>query len=352
MSETSSRVCLIMPFLNEGKHLARVLDCIGEQRFDAKRLFLIAIDNGSTDDGPDIVEAWLREARIRGTVAHVPVRSIPHALNRGIALATARDYVIRLDAHTLYGPGYVAAIVDAFERTEPDVWCVGGAPVPAPTPEFGKAVHAALFTNRMGLGPADFRSSGAERPVSTVYLGAWRPGVLQHLGGFDDRWRANEDCELTERILAAGGKIVQLPLDFQKLITRGPAAAARQWARYGFWRAQTFKRHPSAIRLRHVAPPLALATALTLLATPARIALVPLGLAYAVSIVAFRHRSEPGTVTAATLAFFPVVHALYAAGLIVGALTPFAFGGRDASKRHGQRSVGTSGRAVDPNKAR
>jgi glycosyltransferase involved in cell wall biosynthesis len=309
-----------MPFLNEAAHLADVLATLAVQEFDCSRLFLIAVDNGSTDGGGELVRRWLAGGPIAGVVVSEPRRSIPRALNAGIAQTNSEDIVVRLDAHTLYGPEYVSAIVAAFERYGDDVWCVGGAPAPATADSFDKALHGALFTNPLGLGPADFRSSPGERVVSTVYLGAWRPGVLQRLRGFDERWGANEDCELTERIRASGGTIVRIPLDMRKIMNRGAAAAARQWGRYGYWRAQTLKRYPAAIRLRHAVPPLALLAGGALLASPARLTLVPLAVAYAAAIVWARDRREPPAVTAASLVFFPLLHTLYAGGLILGAL--------------------------------
>jgi succinoglycan biosynthesis protein ExoA len=176
----------------------------------------------------------------------------------------------------------------------------------------------------MGLGPADFRSAAAGeapvRRVSTVYLGAWRPGILQRFGGFDERWAANEDCELTERLQSAGGAIARIPVRCGRISTRGPLATIRQWTRYGFWRAQTFKRYPRAIRPRHVVAPAALLVASALLASPRRILLVPLYALYGFAVVAFRRAGEPNAITAGSLVFFPLVHVGYAAGLLFGAV--------------------------------
>jgi hypothetical protein len=156
--------------------------------------------------------------------------------------------------------------------------------------------------------------------VSTVYLGARRPGVLQALGGFDERWAANEDCELTERIAEVGGEVYRIPVHCGRICTRGPLATVRQWSRYGFWRAQTFKRYPTAIRARHVVAPGVLLAALGLLFSPLRLALLPLYVLYALAAIALRRSGERPLVTACSLVFFPFVHSAYAAGLMLGAL--------------------------------
>jgi glycosyltransferase involved in cell wall biosynthesis len=329
------RIACIMPFRNEAEHLPAVLATLATQTLDAASTFLVAVDNGSSDDGPRIVTEWLAAGRMPGCVVDAPVRSIPAALNRGIAVVAPEDLVVRLDAHTLYDARYLETIAAAFETLEPDVWCVGGAPTPAPARGYLRRLGEALYSNPMGLGPADFRRPDhGVRRVSTVYLGAWRPGILQRLGGFDERFGANEDCELTERIRAAGGAIVRIPVVCGRIPTRGPIATIRQWTRYGFWRAQTFKRYPAAVRPRHVAAAFALVLTLGLLASTRRALLLPLYLLYAAATIALRRPGEPATITAGSLVFFPLVHVGYAAGLIVGAVrTPRALRGASEGER-------------------
>jgi succinoglycan biosynthesis protein ExoA len=317
-----ARVACVMPFLNEARNLPDVLASLAAQDVDRERLFVVGVDNGS-DDGSDAVFLdWLGRTGIAGSLVREQVPSIPRALNAGLRETTPEDVVVRLDAHTIYAPDYLRTILDAFASLPDDVWCVGGAPTPhLERADFERQLGIALYSNPLGLGPADFRRESASmREVTTVYLGAWRPGVLQRLGGFDDRWRANEDCELTERIRAHGGRIVRVPVRCGRKITRGALATVRQWSRYGFWRMQTFRRYPQAVRPRHLVPPLVLVGSLGLLATRYRSLLLPLYAAYALATVASRRRGEPALVTGGSLLFFPLVHVGYACGLLVGLL--------------------------------
>jgi succinoglycan biosynthesis protein ExoA len=312
-------VALVMPFKDEAERLPAVLASIAAQRYDGGRLRLIAVDNGSRDGGGEIVRWWLERTGMAGEVVDARRPSIPHALNCGLGRVAADEIVVRLDAHTVYGPEYVAAIEQALSSLPGEVWCVGGAPVPGEEPRFGEALHAALFTNPMGLGPAPFRSSADVREVEHVYLGGWRPGVLQRLGGWDERWRANEDCELSARLRAGGGRIVRIPLESRVLITRGPLGAVRQWARYGYWRARTIREHPEVMRGRHLIPPVALLGAAVAAATPLRVALLPAAGLYAAGVIAGRRREEAALVTLASPGFFAAVHVAYALGLLAGA---------------------------------
>jgi hypothetical protein len=225
---------------------------------------------------------------------------------------------VRVDAHTLYAPDYVESIVRAFEEMAPDVWCVGGSPDAVAPPGFGHALHASLFNNPMGLGPAAYRRTDRVGPVASVYLGAWRPSVLQRLGGYDERWRANEDAELAARIQAAGGSVVRIAARSEKILTRDAAAALRQWSRYGYWRAQTMVRHPASARWRHFAPPAAVLIGAGLATTRARPVLALLYLAYCALVLRCRPRDEAPAVTAASLVYFPLVQAGFALGMLAG----------------------------------
>ena len=328
----AARVCLIMTFRNEAEHLPSVLATLRAQRFDRARLELVAVDDRSGDGGAEIVETWLREACWTGSVIRANSRCIASSLNLALASVPPDAFVIRIDAHSLYAVDYVDTIMTAFDDLPADVWCVGGCADPTGASRFGRALHAALFTNPMGLGSADYHSAQI-RPVSSVYLGAWRPGVLTAVGGFDTRWRANEDAELAERIREAGGIVVRVPARSYKIITRGARAALLQWTHYGFWRAQTMIRHPRTLRVRHVAPTLALLTAIVLLASPARALFVPLYLGYAVATVACRPRGERAIITLASLIYFPLVHAGFGCGILFGALSSIIAGRRAASFR-------------------
>lgn len=315
-----SRVACIVPFLNEELYLPSVLASIESQTLAKGRLFLVAVDNASTDDGPGVIARWLERTGIAGCIIVDPVRSIPHALNTGIRAVDAADIVVRLDAHTVYDPEYLATIVHAFE-TLPDAWSVGGANTPAPGHDFASAFAEALYTNPMGLGPADYRRSGQIRRVADVYLGAWRPGVLQRLGGYDERWRANEDSELAARLNEAGGAVYWVPVRCRRVNNRSPWSIVRQWSKYGYWRAQTLKRHPSAVAPRQVAPALVLLVAFALLVSQFRAVLLVLYALYAAGTVRSRRAGERPAVTAAALVLFPLVHIGFALGTIVGAFS-------------------------------
>lgn len=313
-----------MTFRNEAANLRDVLDSLAQQTVGRERWRLIAVDNGSHDGGGTIVREWLRTTGISGEVLELSTPSIPGALNAALEHAGADEYVARIDAHTVYAGDYLEAILRAFAELPEDVWCVGGVfDVVAPD-SFGHQLHAALFESPMGLGAADHRSSGGVREVSSVYLGAWRPGTLQRLGGYDPNWQANEDAELAERIREAGGRVFCVPARSRKILTRGGRSALLQWHRYGWWRAQTLKRHPKALRLRHVAPPAVVLAACGLAASPRRRLLAAPLAAYVAAVWLCRPARQPLKITLASTVYFPLVQIAYGIGMLAGALTSVA----------------------------
>jgi glycosyltransferase involved in cell wall biosynthesis len=315
---TQARVVLIMPVRNEARDLPATLASLAQQTIDHTRLQFFIVDGLSVDATRDIAEQWFAEQNIVGQVVPNPQRTIPAALNVGIAHAGINDIIVRLDGHTIYGPTYLEDLITTLENAPADVACVGGPQHPVSDELFEHRLVATLYSNPMGLGGADHRSGQGLKYVSQVYLGAWRPGVLQELGGFDERWKANEDSELSARILENGGRILWAPLDCTYAINRGVIKSIRQWGGYGFWRAQTLRRYPALAKPRHFAAPVAMLLALLLLFTPLR-GLVGLGvLVYIGAVVWKRSPADSPALALAGALFFPCCQIAWSLGLLRG----------------------------------
>jgi succinoglycan biosynthesis protein ExoA len=313
---------LVMPVYNEIGDLGDVLASIAAQTAAHDRLFIVIVDGGSDDGSRELADRWLDGADIPGLVILNPKRSIPSSLNAGIGRARPDDIIIRLDAHTTYEPGYVASILDAFAAAPASVGCIGGSQTPQPEARFGAALVTSLYTNPLGLGGAPFRQAGVTIPARSVYLGAWRPGLVQAAGGFDEGWKANEDAELAARLRRMGYDTLLVPVSSAYRVKRGPLAAIRQWGNYGYWRAQTLRRHPGEFQLRHLAPPVALIVVAGLALTPLRWVALLLYAAYAAGVWARRARAESPLVTLASCAFFPACQAAWGMGLLIGIVAP------------------------------
>ncbi len=84
-----------------------------------------------------------------------------------------------------------------------------------------------------------------------MFGGVWRRERVLAAGGWDERWPINQDSEMAARFLARGERLICLPEMAGHYVPRDSLRGlARQYFRYGFYRARTFRRHP-----REHAPP-------------------------------------------------------------------------------------------------
>lgn len=203
----------------------------------------------SIDETAAIARRLEADDRVR-VVANVD-GTTPAALNRAIA-ACRGDVVVRLDAHAILPPGYVAGAVETLAAT--GAGNVGGRQVPTAGRGFAAAVAAAM-RSPLGSGGAAYRSAGSARPVETVYLGVFRREALEDVGGFDERLLRNQDYELNHRLRQAGWLVwfdSRLAVVYQP---RGSVGAlARQYSDYGRYKRLVMQMHPSSIRVRQMAP--------------------------------------------------------------------------------------------------
>jgi glycosyltransferase involved in cell wall biosynthesis len=312
------RIGLVMPFYNEAASLPETLASIASQTFDHRRIHLIAVDGASTDDGAALVERWLAGADIDGAVVSNPRRRIPISLNVGIRHLDVEDLVVRLDAHTTYGPTYLADIVSAFAAGAPDLGCVGGAQVPEPGGDFQTRVSGILLTHPLGVARLGVLKVTKAQFSDSIYLGAWRPGLVQCLGGFEERWIANEDSEFASRLRARGWRMLLIPVENRYRVTRGIWSTIRQWAGYGYWRAQTIRRYPVEWRWRHGIVLLGLFVLAAIVISPWRMLLLPAYALYALAVLVLGARQATAGVNLCACVVFPVVHVAYACNFLRG----------------------------------
>src|SRR2546423_3940015 len=107
---------VLIPVLNEERHIRETVAAMQAQRFEGALEFLF-MDGRSEDRTKAILEDLAgSDRRIR--VFDNPGRTSTAGLNVGPRNARG-DYVVRMDAHTLYPPDYIARGVRRLRRGGP-----------------------------------------------------------------------------------------------------------------------------------------------------------------------------------------------------------------------------------------
>jgi cellulose synthase/poly-beta-1,6-N-acetylglucosamine synthase-like glycosyltransferase len=309
-------VTIAMPCLNEERFIAACLDSVRAQDYPADRIEILVAHGRSTDRTAAII-AGISASDPRVRLVDNPESLQAAGMNHVIRQARG-DVIVRMDVHAEYAPDYVRRCVEALEKTGADN--VGGAQRARAVTAFQRALCAAL-ASPLGVGGARYRSADAEGFVDTVFLGAFRRRVFETVGMYDPRAITNEDAELNQRILAAGGRVY---LSRDIVVHYHPretfTALARQYFRYGRGRARTLLKHGEVLRVRPLIPA-------TMVAGGAMLALTPLGPvaagAYAAlcSVEAVRKGVAEGLgQIPMVFAMFPVMHVAHGAGFWAGLL--------------------------------
>ncbi|PRH76436.1 glycosyl transferase family 2 [Streptomyces solincola] len=245
-------VSVIMPVLNEERHLRSAVRHILEQQYEGEMEVVIAL-GPSTDRTDEIAAELVREdPRVR-TVPN-PTGRTPAALNAAIN-ASRHPVVVRVDGHGMLSADYIATAVRLLAET--GAQNVGGIMHAEGENAWEDAVAAAM-TSKIGVGNAAFHTGGKAGPAETVYLGVFRREALETQRGYNEEFIRAQDWELNFRIREAGGLIWFSPeLRVQYRPRPSVRALAKQYKDYGRWRHVVARYHSGSINLRYLAPPTA-----------------------------------------------------------------------------------------------
>ena len=250
-------VSVLIPVRNAEATIGAAIDSVLSQDYEGSVEVIVA-DGSDTPATSDLV----RRRYPTVTLVPNPEQTAGFGLRAAHGAATG-EIIVRCDAHSVFPPGYVRRAVSTLQRT--GAANVGGRQRPVGTTFFGRAVAMAM-TTPLGAGGARYRLGGAEGPVDTVFLGAFRRDALEAVGGVDPAFVRNQDYELNWRLRARGETVW---FDPGLVVTYRPRSTLRglawQYFNYGRWKRVVARRHPASLLPRHLASPLLL---LGLAATP------------------------------------------------------------------------------------
>ena len=250
-------VTTLTPVLNEERHVRETVAALRGQDLAGEAEFIFIHGPSSDRTGAILSELAAEDDRIR--VLDNPRGQTASALNIGLRAARG-EYVARIDGHARYPAHYLSRAIERLQRGDVD-W-VAGPQIPVGADTWSRRVATALGT-RLATGASrrwerDVADcGGGEVELGTgVFSGVWRRATLVRDGGWDEGWPVNQDSEMAARVLRRGGRIVSLPeLGAEYAPRNSLRALARQYRRYGLYRAKTTLRHPRTLRVPHVVLP-------------------------------------------------------------------------------------------------
>lgn len=308
-------ITIAMPCLNEAAFIENCIRSVQAQTYPRERIEILVADGGSTDGTRGILDRLAAEDhRIR--VIDNPQRIQAAGLNRAIG-ASRGEVIARMDVHADYAEDYLEKCVEVLNRTGVDN--VGGAARCRAQGKVQRAVAAALHS-LLGFGGAAFRDSQAEGFVDTLFPGAFRREVFDKVGLFDEGAVTNEDAELNQRILQAGGRIyLSREIEVYYYPRDTLAGLARQYYGYGQGRARTLVKHRRFARWRPALPFLGLVVAIVAAIVVPRLASVAVsGYVLAVAVEGMRMGWRFSAPVPLTCLAFPVMHFSHGLGFGVG----------------------------------
>ncbi|MGY1659620.1 bifunctional polysaccharide deacetylase/glycosyltransferase family 2 protein [Geodermatophilus sp. SYSU D00705] len=230
-------VSVLIAAFNEEKVIARTLDYLLASKYPIGEI--IVVDDGSTDGTSAAVRSVAdRDERVR--LIRQDNAGKWAALNNGFAEAR-HEFVVTLDADTLFTPTTVARLMEQFHS--PRVGAVAGViKVGNYSTNVITRWQALEYVTQIGLE----RAAGALLNAVMVVPGAcaaWRKAAVLEAGGYDNATLA-EDCDLTLALHQHGWQVEQA--DQAVAWTEAPEtldALLRQRVRWMYGTIQAVWRH-------------------------------------------------------------------------------------------------------------
>ena len=240
---------VLVPVLNEERHIRESVAAMLAQHYDGEIEFLF-MDGRSEDRTKAILEEMAAaDPRIR--VLDNPQRRTTFGLNIGLENARG-DYIVRMDAHTEYPPEYVAKGVERLQRGDGVEW-VTGPQIPHGVGPWSRRVAIALRSWLGAGGSAKWEGDGGEghrHRASSRASGGARRSTSTAVGR---RLAGEPGLRAGGALLRARQRIVCMPELGALYVPRDSLRKlAKQYWRYGFYRAKTSRYHPTSMRRSHL----------------------------------------------------------------------------------------------------
>ena len=231
-----SRISIVIPMYNEARHIGRTLLAAQKAAHAADvECELIVVDNGSSDEGPQIARQFGAHVLV------MPGLLIGALRNRGTAIATG-EWLAFIDADIEMPEDWLRPLFDIEASGQADVFGLD-LHTPAAAPWYATAWQ------RRTLRPSTHTSHVVDwLPSSNLLM---RRRWFDKVGGFNETLRTGEDKEFTLRLREHGARL--LSINENVALHWGYEMNWREWMGKELWRQgshlQLLRSHGFSLRL-------------------------------------------------------------------------------------------------------
>ncbi|RON42565.1 glycosyltransferase family 2 protein [Pseudomonas frederiksbergensis] len=231
-----NRISIVIPMFNEARHIGRTL-LAAQKAADAAGLDceLIVVDNGSSDQGPQIARQFGAQVLV------MPGLLIGALRNRGTAVATG-EWLAFIDADIELPEDWLTLLLELEAQGQGELFGLD-LHTPAQAPWYADAwQRRTLHPTSHTLHPVQWL------PTSNLFM---RRSWFDKVGGFEETLRTGEDKDFTMRLREAGARV--LAVNQSVALHWGYEASWREWMGKEMWRQgshlQLLRTHGFSLRL-------------------------------------------------------------------------------------------------------
>ena len=231
-----SRISIVIPMYNEARHIGRTLLAAQKAAHAADvECELIVVDNGSSDEGPQIARQFGAQVLV------MPGLLIGALRNRGTAIATG-EWLAFIDADIEMPEDWLTQLFALEAEGQADVFGLD-LHTPAAAPWYATAWQ------RRTLRPTNHAAHVVDWLPSANLL--MRRRWFDKVGGFNETLRTGEDKEFTLRLREHGARL--LSINESVALHWGYEMNWREWMGKELWRQgshlQLLRSHGFSLRL-------------------------------------------------------------------------------------------------------
>jgi succinoglycan biosynthesis protein ExoA len=254
--DTTFFITVVMPVRNEEQFISDTLHHVLNQNYPDDRFEIIVADGISEDKTREIV-LGISKAYPNVRLFDNPGRLPSSGRNVGFKNGQG-DIFIVIDGHC-YIPDneLLRNVVRCFDKS--GAYCLGRPqPLDPPGINFFQEAVSLARASKVGHSGNSFIYSDYEGYISPVSNGSiYKKEIFEKIGYVDETFDACEDVEFNYRIEKAGFKAYMSPSLAIKYYPRESLRGLfKQMARYGKGRFKFVKKHPEAVDLNMLIPPI------------------------------------------------------------------------------------------------